>query len=337
MKLAITGLLLLSASALGQSDHLGITLPGLSGAPEHRIQVAKQLGGKWYRPDPVFLAGDAKCDDCEAARAAGLNIDLVVRNGAPGKPSTAVTNADDFKNKLRAVLGREKPAMLVVEDEPEDAHNFSGTPDDYRAELTAACEVSRSLKIPCANGGLSSVATANLVIDQRFPSDQIDAANIALSTELIRVKTGKGLNVNIFNKSVGHDKDVQEAVVKATQQYLDKQKPGIDRTRQFLVAINGVHVDRLNFHWYELQPDNVPRVLDSLHQLSKLDLMCDGMGEKQERGFEVDEKLRQAITNYVWPTIWAGTDGREGSVGLVDKKGKLRPNASAFQQLARTE
>lgn len=329
--------LLFALPVLAQDNHLGITLPGLSGAPQHRIDVAKQLGATWYRPAPVYLEGDAKCEDCEAAHAAGLNISLIVRNAAEGKPSVPVTNPDDFKKKLQTVLVRDKPAMLVVEDEPEDQKNFTGTPDEYRAELVAACEVSHSLKIPCANGGLSSSDTGNLVIDQRFASDQLDAVNFGITTELTRIHTGSRMNVNVFNRGLGHDKSADAQLIKGTQEYLDKHKAEIDRTRKFLDAINEAHPDRLNFHWHEQQPDNVPKVLDTLHELSKLDLMCDEMGQKEQRAFEVGEKLKNALDNYVWPTIWQGTDEKEGIVGLVDKNGKLRPNASAFGMTARTQ
>jgi hypothetical protein len=318
-----------------QDSHLGVSLQGLSGTPEHRTQLAKELGAAWYRPGIVLLTGDAQCDDCEAARSVGMNISLVVRNSsAAGKPSGPITDAADFQKKLRSVLEREKPAMLVVEDEPEDPKNFSGTPEEYGTELHAACGTAHELKIQCANGGFASVDTANLVIDQRMGADPIDASNIALTTEVLRVHTGSKLNVSVFNKRLGHDKAEQDAIIAATKQYLDKHRAEIDRTRRFVEAINAAGVDRLNFHWYELQPDNVPKVLDSIHELSKLDLMCDEMGQKEERAFEVSEKIRLALENYVWPTIWAGTDGKDGIVGLVDKKGKLRSNAGGFRMEA---
>lgn len=324
--------LILSAAA--QDNHLGISLPGFSGTPEQRVKIAKDLGATWYRPAPVQLLGDAKCDDCDAAHAAGLNVALVVRNGSAGKPSTPVTDVSDFQKSLGGILERDKPSMLVVEDEPEDLKSYSGAPEQYGTELKAACETAHELKIQCANGGFASINVDNLTIDQRFLSDPIDAADLALDTEVIRVHTREKLNVNVFSKRVGRDRDqvTQDKSVEETKQYLDKHRPEIDRTRRFIEVINASGVNRLNFHWYELQPDNVPRVLDSLHQLSKLDLMCDGMGQKEERAFEVGEKLRQAISNYVWPTIWIAADGKDGVIGLVDKKGKPRSNAGGFRQ-----
>ena len=338
MKLLVAGFILVSVLASAQSEHLGLTLPGLPGTPAQRVQVAKQLGATWYRPGPVLLGGDSKCDDCPAARDAGMKISLVVRNSsAANKPSSPATDPADFQKRLRALLEREKPAMLVVEDEPEDLKNFNGTPEEYGAELHSACTVSHELKISCANGGFNSVNTGNLVINQRFVSDPIDAAALALSLEFIRVHTRDKLNISIFNKGLGHDKNEQDLAVAAAKQNDEKHKPEIDRTRKFLEAVNKAGVDRLNFHWYELQPDNVPKVLDSLHQLSKLDLMSDEMGQKEERAFEVSEKIKLALENFVWPTIWAGTDGKNDAVGLVDKKGKTRSNAVGFQMASRSQ
>ena len=122
----------------------------------------------------------------------------------------------------------------------------------------------------------------------------------------------------------------QSPAVEATRKFLDKRQHEVDWTRQFIDAIDQAKPDRLNFHWSELQVDNLSRVLDSLHELSKLDLMCDAMAEKSERAFAIGEKIKVAIGNYVWPTIWVGTDER-GIRGLVDNKGKPRPSASAFK------
>ncbi|MGE5109464.1 MAG: hypothetical protein ACM3JB_01310 [Acidobacteriaceae bacterium] len=332
MKLAAC-VLLVSLSAFAQDDHLGINLQGLKGSPQDRVEIAKQLGANWYRPAPVFLQGDARCEDCEAARSAGLKIILVVRNTSEGKSTAAMPDVDGVKNKLRTLLEREKPAMLVVEDEPEALKNFSGTPDDYRAELVAACEVSHALNIPCANGGLSSEDTGNLVIDQRFASDQIDGVKFGITTELTRIHTSS--RFNILGKGLGSNNDEETQLIKGTQEYLAKHKDEIDRTRKFLSAINEARPDRLNFHWHEVQPDNVPKILDTLHELSQLDLMCDEMGQTEQRAFDVGEKLKHALDNYVWPTIWLGTDGKDGIIGLVDKDGKLRPSATSFQSAAK--
>ncbi|HEX6879971.1 MAG TPA: glycosyl hydrolase [Terriglobales bacterium] len=326
-------LLLVSSVSSAQDNHLGVTLPGLSGKPERRIQIAKELGATWYRPAPVLLNADAKCEDCETARSAGLSLSLVVRNAnSASKPSAPISDPADFKRKLRDILNREKPGILVVEDEPDDPKSFTGTSDDYRAELAAACEVSSELKIPCANGGFSSHNIALLAIDQRYSSDPNDAANIANTTEIVRVG-GHGTDFNILGTPVANVGENRKPVIDATRKFLDKNQHEIDRMRQFIDAVNQSKVDRLNFHWYELQVDNLPKVLDSLHEVSKLPLMSDGMGDKSGRAFAVGEQIKTSFDNYVWPMIWQGTDDREIQ-GLVDKNGKLRPTANAFKSEA---
>lgn len=336
MKLLAYLLALASFAAVDKDSHLGVSLSGVAGPPEARIKIAKELGATWYRPAPVQLLGEAKCDDCAVAQAAALSIALVVRNAtAAGKPSATVTDVADFQKRLRAVLERDKPAMLILEDEPDDRANFSGAPDDYRSELSAACEVSRSMKIPCANGGLTSENVALLVIDQRYKSDPQDAANVATTTEYVRVG-GPGTDINILGTPIANIGGKQTPVVEATRRFLDKHQHEIDWTRQFIEAIDQAKPDRLNFHWFELQVDNLPKVLDSFHEVSKLDLMCDAMADKSDRAFVIGEKIRVALQNYVWPTIWVGTDQR-GILGLVDKKGKPRASATAFQQATSRE
>ena len=137
MKLLACLLAFVSLVAVEKDTHLGVSLPGVAGPPETRIKIAKELGATWYRPAPVQLLGEVNCGDCEAARAAGLNISLVVRNAVgDGKPSSAVGDVAEYQKKLRTVLEREKPAMLVVENEPEDVfETHSLTNPNYQAAI----------------------------------------------------------------------------------------------------------------------------------------------------------------------------------------------------------
>ncbi len=324
-------------AALAQNPSLGIMLPGLAGSPEKRVQVARELGATWYRPGAIQLRGDAKCDDCEAARKAGLKLGLVVRNSdSAGKASTPVTGLEDFKKRIRAVVEQEKPGLLVVEDEPENPKNFSGDDTQFLAELQTACEVAHEMKILCANGGFSSLDTANLVIADKMGRDEVSGAKFAVSTEVVRYSRPGSFNVNVFSKSVGKGSSGDDEGVKATKEYLAKHKTEIDRAKAFFQAVIKSGADRLNFHWYEVQPDNVTRVTDALYEMTdqKMKLMSDELADREPRAFAVSEKIKLALDARVAPVIWVGTDERNGSVGLVDKKGELRPAAQAFRSEA---
>jgi len=308
-------------------------LGNIGGSPQKRIEVAKQLGATWYRPEAVQLAGEAKCEDCDAATAAGLKLVLVVRNSsALNKPSAPVSDATAFQQKLKAALERYKPAIVVVENEPEDQKNFAGTPEEYALEVKAACDVAHAMNIKCTDGGLSSPAIAGVVLDEVWKRDQLQAADFGIKTEIVRAK-GTGSSFQVLGRSTGNDPKVQEAIMKATGSYIEKHRAEIDRSRAFLLAGASANPDYANFHWYELRPEEVTTVLDILGRLNKRQPMSDEIGQTEDRAFETTEKLRLLVEAGVRPIIWNGVDGKD-KVGLVDKNGNLKTNGRAFQNAA---
>jgi hypothetical protein len=336
MKRAFALLILFASSAFAQSNDLGIWLGNIAGSPQKRVETAKQLGANWYRPEPVLLgSAESKCDDCEAARAAGMKLVLVIRNAAAAnKPSAPGADAA-FQQKLRGVLDQYKPEILIVESEPEDNKSFAGAPEEYAAELKAACDIAHSANIKCTDGALSSPDIAGVVIDELWKTDKLQAGDFGIATEIVRAK-GTGNTFSVLGRMMGGDKSQQEAIQKATQTYLDKHCAEIDRARAFLLAAAGANADYANFHWKELKPEEITTVLDILGRLNKRPPMTDGIGQTEERPFETGEKIRILREAGVAPIIWDGIDGN-GNVGLVDKNGKIRPNGQAFQRAAQAK
>ena len=132
---------------------------------------------------------------------------------------------------------------------------------------------------------------------------------------------------------MGGQVSMQQTVEKATAGYLEKHRADIDRSRAFLLAGASAGPDYANFHWYELKPEEVTTVLDVLGRLNKRAQMTDEIGQMEERPFETGDKIKILLDAGVRPIIWAGIDGKD-KVGLVDKKGDLRPTGRAFQQAA---
>lgn len=332
MKYALA-VLALFASAVAQD--VGVMLANVGGSSAKRIEIARDLGAKWYRPMAVLMAQPSPaCEDCDAARAAGLKLVLVIRNtDAIRKPSTPPESLAAFRARLSTVLDRYKPEILVVENEQDNQKLFyKGTPEEYGAELKVACELAHERKLKCADGGLTSLSTAALVMDEQFKVDPIDAAKFGLAIEATRAHSREPFNI----AGIKLKKDAKEylPVVEVTQKFLDKHRAEIDRARALVKAADEAGADYANFHWYEMQPDVIPRVTDVLHQLTKRPLMCDEAGQRTERAFEVGEKIRVLLDNGVSPVIWFAVDGAGGAVGLVDKDGTLRPNAAAFKKAA---
>jgi hypothetical protein len=338
MKRWIFILFFIGTMAFAQAPDLGVMLGNVGGSPQKRIEIAKQLGASWFRPEAVLLgATEPKCEDCEAAHAAGMKLVLVVRNAAStGKSSAPVSDAAVFQAKARSVLERYKPEIVVVENEPEDQKtSFSGTAEEYAIEVKAICEMAHALNLKCTDGGLSSPDMAGVVIDEVWKSDQLQAGDFGIKTEIVRAK-GTGHSVNVLGRSVGNNRDEELAIQKATADYLDKHRAEIDRARAFLLAGASGGTDLANFHWYELRPEEISTVLDVLGRLNKRPPMTDEVGQREERAFETGQNIKLLREAGVNPIIWNGLDGKD-IVGLVNKNGSLGTNGRAFQSAAQTK
>lgn len=320
MKRVLVLLVLLAGTAVAQSNDLGVMLGNIGGSPQHRVEIAKQLSATWYRPEPVQLgSADAKCEDCQVARAAGLKLVLVVRNAtAANKASLPVSDLVGYRKKLRAVLDRYKPEIVVIENEPEDKNSFAGGSEEYEIELKAACDVAHAANIRCTNAGLASSDLAGVVIDELWKTDKLQASDFGIATEIVRAKN-PGTSFSVLGRTMGGQQSIQEAIEKATASYLEKHRAEIDRSRAFLLAGASAGTDYANFHWYELKPEEVTTVLDVLGRLNKRPQMTDEIGQTEERPFETSDKIKILLDAGVRPVIWAGMDGKD-KVGLVDKK-----------------
>src|SRR5262249_34906282 len=71
----------------------------------------------------------------------------------------------------KSLLQVTKPSLLAVENEmdhdgsTQTKAQYTGTAQDYLAELKAACEVSHELGIPCMDGGISSAGMLPAIAD----------------------------------------------------------------------------------------------------------------------------------------------------------------------------
>lgn len=323
--------------SFAQAPDLGVMLGNIAGSPQKRIEIAKQLGAGWYRPEAVLLESkEPRCDDCEAARAAGLKIVLVVRNAEEArKASVPPGDVAAFQQKVRDVVQLYKPEIVVVEDEPEDEkRSFAGTPEEYAIELKAACNAVHATGAKCANGAVSSEAIGGVAIDELDKRDPDEAGSFAIATELVRTKA-YGSSISVFGrgKEIGAKAEQLKAIREAVSSYLVKHRQEIDRARAFLMAGASAGTDYANFHWYELRPEEITTVSDVLARLNKHPQMSDEMGQREERAFETGEKIRVLREAGVNPIIWNGVDGKD-IVGLVGKDGKIGTNGRAFQSAA---
>lgn len=150
-------------AAPARENPFGLMLPSQLVRSSQGMAIAKELGVVYFRPAAIFLdEWNGSCPECDIGRDAGLQLVLTVRNNGRRQASSPPDDLAAYRRVLGQVLDAYRPAVLVVENEENSALFYTGTPEDYAAELEAACQVAHARGVPCTNGGLVSTLVALL-------------------------------------------------------------------------------------------------------------------------------------------------------------------------------
>lgn len=280
-----------------------------------RINLAKSFGVTYFRPTNVKVDSDnLTCDDCEEANLIGLKLILTIRNGGGmGNPSTPPTDLNAYKNRVARVLDMYKPYLLVVENEENSGALFySGTPQEYHQELSAACSVAHSKGYKCTNGGLVSSEVALLVADSYQAGGNTQKANDYLKRTLSSDK----YNQYIRNPNA-------QKIVEAVQ-----------KGKDLLLGYKAAGADYVNFHWYVADTAALREAVSFLQRTTGLPALTNEVGQQLNTDPNQVTSVMQEIVNLKLPVaVWFSMDiqGFAGARGLNEPDGTIRPNGEAFK------
>jgi hypothetical protein len=281
--------------------------PRLFDLPQ-RIQIARDLGVRYIRSYPVLVpAWTGQCSECQPVHDAGLEFVLTVRNSPSiTQPASPPTDLDAYRTALAGILDAYRPALLVVENEEDTTTYWTGTPEQYDAELEAACEVSHSKGIPCTNGGLVSVGASWLVYQHLLDTDPTEAQDFA--------DHGLQSFQRAHLQDPGYVRSIADAEMALVKSYRD------------------TGIDYMNIHWYMPDPVGFHDAVTVMKELSGLPVISNEMGQHDTDPDAVVQMLDEVIELKVPYAVWFSSDGRL-SKALVDPDGSLRPNGEAFRQV----
>lgn len=283
----------------------GVMLPSRVVRSAQGMPVAKALGVVYFRPASIFLdQWNGTCAECDMALRAGLQLVLTVRNTGPW-PSAPPQDLDAYQRILSQVLDTYRPVVLVVENEENSTLFYTGTPDDYAAQLKAACQVAHSKDIPCTNGGLVSALVALLVYDHY--------------------------------RETGRTAEAQNFAARAltpSEQRLSSSPKALEQIRKgkaLLQACRAADVDYVNFHWYIDDTQALEEAVVFLKGKTGLPVITNEIGQRTDDP-ERTAAIMQKIVELGLPiAVWFGLDGPKAR-GLVNLDGSLRPTGEAFRR-----
>lgn len=275
-----------------------------------RISLVKSLGVTYFRPNAPFVdRSSGSCDECEAAAAAGLKLILTVRaNGGGQQPTSPPADLAAYQRGLADILNRYPPAILVVENEENSSTFYTGTPEQYGAQLGAACETAHARGIPCANGGLVSTMVAFLVYDDYLQKGlTLQAASFASRAFTPWVQSLLG-----------------------TPEYHSQVQKG----KALLAQDRAAGVDFLNFHWYINDSEAFGEAVSYLRGALGVAVICNEMGQYDTDPSWVTGLLQAVLDQRLPVAVWYSVDATK-AIALMNPDATLRPNGVAFQQFVR--
>ncbi len=284
----------------------GLMLPSKLVRSSRGMQIAKALGAVYFRPASIFLdQWSGVCPECDIALNAGLQLVLTVRNNDRGQATSPPSDLATYQRTLSQVLDKYRPAVLVVENEENSALFYTGTPEEYAAELKAACQVARRKGIPCTNGGLVSTLVALLVYDHYLSGGQSVAAQ-DFAARAFSAKLRQQLN-------------------------LPQAQKQIDKGKALLTAYRTARVDYVNFHWYIADTRALEEAVAYLRAQTGLPVITNEVGQFTDDPHQTTTVMGKIVELGLPIAVWFGLDGPKAR-GLVNLDGSLRPTGEAFRQ-----
>lgn len=281
----------------------GIMLPTQIAASPHGMLVAHELGVAFVRPGGILIR-ERRNAACDAAMQAGFGLVLTVRNSdRVSLPSKAVTDMAAYQTDLGEILDIYHPEMLVVENEENAVRFYSGTPEEYVAQLKAACEVAHQMGIPCTNGGLASTLVALMVYDSYLQMEETDKAQ------------------SFAARTFGSEQQLNS---ESAQEQIRKGKT-------LLMSYKSTGIDYLNFHWYFADTAALREAVTFLMDQTGLPVITNEIGQHTDNPDQTTAMMREIVELGLPIAVWYGRDGSRAR-GLMEPDGTLRPTGKAFKR-----
>lgn len=319
---------------LGPAD--GISAPGagrtrigiFTGGRPTDIALGHALGVRYAREILAINGTDPRqLAHIREAKAAGFTLNIQFNNLAPSPDSRARSGPviDDaaYESALAADLDATHPRLVTIQNEEDGLQFWNGTPQDYLHELTDAVHVAHAKGYEISNGGLSVGGVLLAYWHYLWSSGQRAAADAFARSSL-----GPGV---FRSASIAGDlpngADPRRPILARTPLLRNK----LARVEALIAGYRASGIDYINFHWYEIGPDNLQAVATWLSQTTGLPAICNEMGQDSNSPETVDALLGMSENLHLAWVIWFAIDGKGPAVGLANQGAALRANGQAFR------
>lgn len=287
--------------------------------------AAESFKVQYVRGAITLIDFDGKSNNFETYAAKGLKIVLNLnwsQQNTGARPFC--TDLTTYRQKLIQVLTKYKPVLVVIENEEQNKHYYTGSVAQYIAQLKIAIEVCHSFGIPVTNGGLflNGEGAGLEILTYRYlrtiSQTMADQFSVVMSSGEIKAAQVPNSNAEY------------EAKVRSTDSLLNAY----------------VGLDYVNLHLYKPdkageQPDTMTTITPHIWEDAQLyikyrtgkEVISNETCQRNNSSPALVTSMLTEFKRLKFPyVIWfSGDDGGAGSIALTNKDGSLRPNGIAFK------
>lgn len=310
--------------ATSVQTRIGVMANGIL-KPAARTATEKALGVAYSRPNAALIDATAPQAQNASSQAAGLATVLTIINRGPGNgPAQPPTDLVAYSAGVRRQLSLNRPALAVIENEEIAPKFYSGTPQDYLAELGAAVRVAHEMGYQVTNGGLVSQAVALMTWN--------DLWSRGLRAEADRygqrVFTGSGGSPRILAGLPDSDHSDRPILANAPDLLAL-----LDRAKLLVAGYRASKMDYVNFHWYHRDTTALAQSVEYLERATGKVAVTNEIGQYERSPASVTSVLQTLVGLHLPYVIWYAADGKN-AYGLFGADRVLRPNGVAFRDYA---
>jgi hypothetical protein len=254
------------------------------------------------------------------AQAQGFEVMLTATNTA--LPSSPPTDLIDFQARLGQALSDHPTPVVAIENEETADKFYTGTPEQYLAELAAAVPVAHAHGVKIADGGLVSAGVQLATWADLWTYTGCAAADQYAAQAFPWSRIG-GQVITDLPSCADPNHPILGTNAKASQLLSD--------TNTLIAGFRSIPIDYVNFHWYQSTPEAMKTTVEFLRRATGKQVVTNEIGQFDTSPTTVSSLLDMtAMLHIPWVT-WFASDGSGGALGLFNPDNSIRPNGVAFR------
>jgi hypothetical protein len=258
-------------------------------------------------------------DRISEARAQGFEVLTTATNGA--FPADPPIDLADFQARLGRELDAHPTPVVSIENEPTADRYYTGTPQQYLAELAAGVPVAHARGVKISDGGLVSAGVQLATWNDLWTHAGCAAADHYAAIAFPASRIG-GQVISDVPSCADPAHPILGGNPKALQVMND--------TSALIAGFASIPIDYVNFHWYQSTPEAMRTTVEFLRRATGKQVITNEIGQFDDSPDTLRALLDETARLHLPWVTWFASDG-SGAVGLFNLDGSIRANGIAFR------